>query len=63
MSMKKNVIIFIMMLLAPVASFAVYNSSIIYSFVDIAPDARSAALGDAVSSLKGANPGDRKSVV
>lgn len=57
MSMKKNVIIFIMMLLAPVASFAVYNSSIIYSFVDIAPDARSAALGDAVSSLKGANPG------
>ena len=55
--MKKYIYAVLVFLIAPSAAFAVYNSSIIYSFLDIAPDARSAALGDAVTSLKGPNPG------
>lgn len=56
MNMKKILPAVFAVLLAPSLSLASSNSSIIYSFLDIAPDARSAALGDAVSSLKGENP-------
>lgn len=55
--MKKILFAVFAVFLGISVSFAGYNKSIIYSFLDIAPDARSASLGDAVSSLKGGNPG------